>query len=351
MVKCEQCGRDFFNQQACPYCSTQDEHSFITNLQNEDPESHLKKGIALYKKRSYAEALVEFNKTLILNDIANAHYYRGKTLEIMGRDEEASQELLYAYTKNLDCENLSLDMERLQNKLYYQKQNPHDKVNAQVRRICRKCNNELSFNYGSCPYCGYLISSDGIDQNVFTGEYLGGHIRFPTKRHVKLILSSDTIAIQNNISQEKQFYETSSSQLEPFANLLEIKYADIKKIENLTKDKISTGRVAALWLLGGSTGAVAGTLWKKEKLYMVLTYYDDKISADQNLIFDMDNIEKAQSSIYTKVSAAKLKEQEHPPNKSSEQNHQMPFDILKIRFVKGEITKEQFEEMKKVLES
>ena len=46
---------------------------------------------------------------------------------------------------------------------------------------------------------------------------------------------------------------------------------------------------------------VVGALWKKEQLYMVLTYEDKVIKADQSMVFKMDKIGEAQPLIYQRI--------------------------------------------------
>lgn len=111
----------------------------------------------------------------------------------------------------------------------------------------------------------------------FKGEYLGGHSAFPKKRDVHLILEP-----QNLLVKELG---------------LTIPYREIESIENMTKDKISAKRVL---LLG-----VVGALWKKEELYMVLTYQDKVINAEQEMVFKMEKINDAQPAIYMRMAEAK----------------------------------------------
>ena len=113
----------------------------------------------------------------------------------------------------------------------------------------------------------------------FKGEYLGGHPAFPKKSNVHLLLESQNLSIP---------------ELD-----LSISYRSIKRIENMTKEKISATRVVFL--------GIAGALWKKEQQYMVLTFRDKAAGNDLSLIFKMNQIEEAQPSIYQKIVAAKAK--------------------------------------------
>jgi hypothetical protein len=113
----------------------------------------------------------------------------------------------------------------------------------------------------------------------FAGEYLGGHPAFPTKRDVYL-----RVGVQNLVIPELR---------------LSIPYQNIKRIENMTKDRITTTRV---FFLG-----VVGALWKKEQLYMVLTYRDKASRSNLSMVFRMNKIEEVQPLIYQKVINAKAK--------------------------------------------
>jgi hypothetical protein len=115
------------------------------------------------------------------------------------------------------------------------------------------------------------------EKTEFKGEYLGGHSFYPKKRDVKLILEPENLVVKD-------------------MNLT-IAYRDISNIENMTKDKISAKRVILLGLVGA--------LWKKEELYMVLTYNDRVANTEQNMIFKMDKLEEAQQAIYGRLAAAR----------------------------------------------
>lgn len=116
------------------------------------------------------------------------------------------------------------------------------------------------------------------DQKLeFKGEYLGGHSAFPKKHDVKLILETENLLIKELG--------------------LSIPYKEIMTLENATKDKISAKRVI---LLG-----IVGALWKKEELYMLLTYHDSTINAEQNMVFKMDKIGDAQPAIYMRIAQAR----------------------------------------------
>jgi len=109
------------------------------------------------------------------------------------------------------------------------------------------------------------------EKTEFKGQYLGGHPAYPKKRDVKIKVCEACLEI-------------------PELNL-NIRYDNIKKIENTTKDKMSAGRVL---LLG-----VVGALWKKEQILTVLTVQNGATS--QDLVFKFDNVEDAQVAIYNRI--------------------------------------------------
>ena len=74
---------------------------------------------------------------------------------------------------------------------------------------------------------------------------------------------------------------------------LSITYINLKRIENMTRDKISAARVVFL--------GVVGALWKKEQQYMVLTYRDKYAGNNLSLVFKMPHLEDVQPFIYNKM--------------------------------------------------
>jgi hypothetical protein len=80
---------------------------------------------------------------------------------------------------------------------------------------------------------------------------------------------------------------------------LPIPYKNIKRLENMTKDKITAARVVFL--------GIAGALWKKEQLYTVIKYKDAKSKSDLSLVFKFDKIKEVQPMIYQKMVESKKK--------------------------------------------
>jgi hypothetical protein len=154
-------------------------------------------------------------------------------------------------------------------------------VNESKDSCCYLCAHRKSCEV-SCSYldkpADITRAKVHIDQE-FIGEYLGGHPAFPKKSNVHLILEAQNLVV----------HELG----------LSIPYRNIKRIENMTKDKITATRVL---LLG-----IVGALWKKEQLYMVLTYRDKAAGNDLSMVFKMEKIEKVQPLIYQKMVNARAK--------------------------------------------
>jgi hypothetical protein len=149
---------------------------------------------------------------------------------------------------------------------------------------CYSCINqklcEISCNYLDKPVdITPATAREPKEKMEFTGEYLGGHPAFPVKSNVHMMLGAENLIID---------------ELELF-----VPYKNIKRIENMTKEKITATRV---FLLG-----IVGALWKKEQLYMVLTYRDKAADNDLSMVFRMDRIEEVQPLIYQKMINAKAK--------------------------------------------
>lgn len=113
----------------------------------------------------------------------------------------------------------------------------------------------------------------------FIGEYIGGHPAFPVNENVRLTLWAQSLEI-------------------PELGL-SIPYQDIKRVGNMTKKKIAVTRIIFL--------GVIGALWKKEQLFMVLTYQDKVAETDLSMVFRMDKIEEVQPLIYQRMVHAKTK--------------------------------------------
>ena len=133
-------------------------------------------------------------------------------------------------------------------------------------------------------------------------------------------------------------------------------------IENLDEMKISASRVVGLSLISFELATV-GALWKKNHIYTVIQYTDG-FHDEHALVFDFGkDMEDIQRILYDKMMSSRL-ERNRLLNESEAEKNVLtvdktenqteinnPLHILNMRFAKGEITKEEYEEMRKMLES
>lgn len=125
----------------------------------------------------------------------------------------------------------------------------------------------------------------------------------------------------------------------------------------MEKSKISASRVAGLGLISLDLATV-GALWKKGHIYTIIEYTDG-FNDEQALIFDFrHSIGQAQRAIYDRmISFRHLKIQQSKVvdfksnSESADYETNNPLHILKVRLAKGEITTEEYEETRKLLDS
>lgn len=116
-------------------------------------------------------------------------------------------------------------------------------------------------------------------EKAYNIKYMGGHPAYPKETTVRLNIFPYHLEI-------------------PDLNL-ELAYAKIQNIQNMTKEKLSVARIALTGLIG--------LAWKKKKEYMIITY-EDEAGMEQNLMFDAFKwINTIQPLIYNRVVAAKSK--------------------------------------------
>jgi len=182
----------------------------------------------------------------------------------------------------------------------------------------------------------------------FDSKYLGGHKLYPKPLDTKVFVFSDRLEVE-----------------EPS---LRIAYNSMSNIENADEKEISA---RPLFLVG-----LFAFAWKKKHTYTIIEYMDG-FNEKQTLIFDFaGKLEEAQQLIYKSmlachsakdrlnpVTLVKLYESKIPLQKISEGSNNVfqpaktnnssedPLHILKIRLAKGEISKEEYEEMGKMIES
>ena len=246
----------------------------------------------------------------------------------------------------------------------------------QTHADCFNCNREFEiYNLNICghcilSFCDVCINNHSINRELeFDPKYLGGHKLYPKPMDTRIYVFSDRIEV-NELN-------------------LRIPYTSIGNIENADEKKITAKRM----LLAGWFAFA----WRKKDIFTIIEYTDG-FNQKQVLIFDFGKrkIEEAQQKIYDRMLASQFaKERLLDPKKLEDNNTKVasflednttvfnkkteskseiifnntsplpgisqlnetdkdntnPLHILKVRFAKGEITKEQYEEMRKLLES
>ena len=232
--------------------------------------------------------------------------------------------------------------------------------------ICYHCNT---------TFCDICIKKHSTKQEIeFDSKYIGGHKLYPKSSDVKVHMFSDRIEVE--------------------ALHIRIPYTWITDIENADEKKISARR---MFLVGLYSFA-----WKKKDLYTIIEYLDG-FNQKQTLIFDFGKkIQEAQQKIYDRMLAFRFAKErlesqkmdqdlklqklsgeekivtnsggfqpqissndESRPgsntalqdnsvisnaNKTDKHDDKNPLNILKVRLAKGEINKEEYEEMRKMIE-
>ena len=136
-----------------------------------------------------------------------------------------------------------------------------------------------------------------------------------------------------------------SSDASPYKMDVDISLEKLKGVEIRTAKEITFAR----WFLIGAWSI----LFKEDKEYLVLTY-DDNSGLEKHMVFDFKAGGKYE--LTSLISYLKRKKsfnngaQPYAKRVTDQKNYQ-PIEILKTRYAKGEISKEQYEEMKRTLES
>ena len=81
---------------------------------------------------------------------------------------------------------------------------------------------------------------------------------------------------------------------------LHIPYSSIEAVRNVNESHMKTLRVVAL--------GVVGALWKKKETYLCITYNDG--FQDQNPVFKLKDLDKAQREIYQHVLKTRAQKKE-----------------------------------------
>lgn len=134
-----------------------------------------------------------------------------------------------------------------------------------------------------------MLGKDQFEPVAFWAEYVGGHPMYPKKREVNLVLEREQLVVQEVVWGS---YQTDNPPIR-----FSVPYKDIKRVENMTREKIDSGCVLLLGVLGA--------LWKEEKTYMVVTSNDRVAKQEQSLVFDVEKLEEAQQALYQRVVAAR----------------------------------------------
>jgi hypothetical protein len=202
---------------------------------------------------------------------------------------------------------------------------------------------------------------------VLYAKYLGGHKLYPKSENAWVYFYSDRIEI-------------------PKIHL-RVPYTTMSNLENADEKNITAKRLFLVGLLAFG--------WKKKDVYTIIEYLDG-FNQKQVLVFDFeDHVQEAQQFIYERMMASRfakdkllegvaLEDNATKTQKSLQKNitdtetntyfdkpsvgshvselpeinksgdndndNVNPLHILKIRFAKGEISKEEYEEMRKMLE-
>jgi uncharacterized C2H2 Zn-finger protein len=198
-----------------------------------------------------------------------------------------------------------------------------------------------------CPECNKLfrgeqkmlshIERDHVSKKKHSKElmleldarYLGGHSSFTHQTNGILSLYSHPLS--------KVVFESDDVTFEiPSYVINRVKVAEGKEIDAI--------RVLLV-------GLVAGLVWQKENKIFYIEF-QDKFLQMQTVVFDhsdsMDEFADALKELMLTTREVKENEKlaQHPESRDSD-----PLHIIKVRYAKGEITKEQYEEMKKTLTS
>lgn len=113
----------------------------------------------------------------------------------------------------------------------------------------------------------------------------------------------------------------------------------------LAKDEIARDRVLVGFVLGAGVGGVLGALWKKTKHYVQIAFENEGLVASCLFTCVDDKRGMKARSLVDTLNARKK------PETQEEKGLPDPFRILQIRYAKGEITDEEYQKMRKMLES
>jgi hypothetical protein len=246
-----------------------------------------------------------------------------------------------------------------------QQQATSEKEIPQTTANCFNCGRQFQIyeliicDHCVTSFCDVCITNHFAQAEIeFDSKYMGGHKLHPKSLDAKVYLFADRIEIE--------------------VLHIRIPYTAITDIENADEKKVTAKRMLLVGLYSFA--------WKKKDVFTIIEYIDG-FNQKQTLVFDFGKkIEEAQRKIYDRMLAFRFakegliesqkltdgnaKEQKLPesqitsieaskdnavtaiskPTKVSNSDDN-PLRILQIRFAKGEISKEEYEEMRKILES
>jgi len=253
----------------------------------------------------------------------------------------------------------------IKSKMNISQQTTSEKEILQTTVNCFNCGREfLIYELVICDhcitsFCDVCIRNHSAKPEIeYESKYMGGHKLYPKSLEVKVSLYADRIEIG--------------------ALHIRMSYTSVTDIENADEKKVTAKRMLLVGLYSFA--------WKKKDVFTIIEYVDG-LNQKQTLVFDFGKkIEEAQRKIYDRMLAFRfaregllqsqklidedVKQQKLPqsqtipietpeddlaatspkPGELSNSGDD-PLRILQIRFAKGEITKEEYEEMRKMLES
>ncbi len=168
---------------------------------------------------------------------------------------------------------------------------------------------------------GKMPSKQTIIERFDVVTYIGGHSSSSEKHVGKILLTEKELIFEDN--QSANF-------------VLKIPYQKIEKLSVKTTTEINKLRTV-----------LAGPMWSMgfpDTNKFVLIEYVDKVGMSQTPLFDSRNKTKDRimKTLYEKIK--NIRKTEAPITQED------PLRVLKLRYAKGEITKEEYEEIKRLLE-
>jgi uncharacterized C2H2 Zn-finger protein len=206
-----------------------------------------------------------------------------------------------------------------------------------------------------CPECGRLFKGQGkmirhLEKDhlakrenskelvlALDSRYLGGHPSFTGQSDGVLSLYKSPV--------NKVVFQADDFTFDvPITRITEIKVAEGKEIDAM--------RALLLGLASPLVGA-ASLIWqKKNKIFYI--QFQDQLNKKQTVVFDhsdsMDEFAQEVKSRLPEIKETNI-QKTSVTQSSVLDNREDPLQIIKVRFAKGELTKEQYADMKRILTS